>query len=217
MRCRIYQRNLSMALAAGRPLSRRLQRHLATCERCRAVHEELTALARGLRSAGDQPAPPLPAGLRERIVRIVREDGEGAPAPRSTRSLSLRLLAAVAAAACVLLAVGLLVTVWWPPAEPPVVRREPAPRVRPIFPPGPGDLGNALLADVAALTSEPLADEMRCLARQTRQIGSAMFACVPTELVPGADGQWLDALLPGLTDSPGPAPTPSSRPRPDQG
>ena len=211
MRCRIYQRKLSISLAAGKGLSRRLRRHLAGCERCRAVHEELTALGRGLRAAAGEAEPALPGALRGRIVEALRAEGAARPVP--ARVIPLRLIAAVAAAACVLVALGLLVMVWpMGPDEPPVVIRDAKPKPRWVAPPGPEDLTDALLADVAALTSLPMVDEMRRLADDTRQMGSAMFACVPTELIRGSDGQWLDALLPVLTGSGEPEPTPTSRP-----
>ncbi len=210
MRCRIHQRNMSIALAAGEPLSPRLERHLARCERCRKYRDELEAIGRRLRQAVP-PQEPLSPELSGRILGAIRSAGAERPKPPA-RIIPLRTIVAVAAAACVLLGLGLLAMVWpWDAVEQPVVRL-PKPQPQPITPPGPEDLTKGLWPGVENLTSAPMMDEMERLADDTRRIGSAMLACLPMELIRGGDGEWIDALLPGLS-APRPATrAPTSRP-----
>jgi len=204
MRCRIHQRNLFIALTAGEPLSPRLQRHLARCERCRKRRDELEAMLRRLREAAGAEGPLSPE-LSERIFEAIRSVDTLPPKP-AARVVPLRTIGAVAAAAGVLLGLGLL-AVLWPtgPAEPPVVRA-PKPEPQPIAPPGPEDLTKVFWSDVEVLTSATMEKEIQRLADDTRRIGGAMLACLPMELIRRGNGEWIDALLPAA-----PAPREASR------
>jgi len=211
MRCRIYQRNLSIALAAGEPPSPRVRRHLARCDACREHHEKLSAMAQRLRDAAG-PAEPLSGELSGRILQAVRAAGAERP-KRPARVIPLRVIGALAAAASLVLAIVLVVTTWRPDRPPAVVKRpRPAPTSPRAIPLGPGRLTEAFWSDVERLTAGPVADEMQHLAADTRRIGSAMVACLPVDLIRRGDGRWIDALLPGVSDTKKAPPAPASRP-----
>ena len=215
MRCLVCQRNVSIALACGEPLSPRVQRHLAGCEQCRKHHDELEAMGRRLRQAVPAEGPLSPQ-LSGRIIEAIRSAGPQQLRP-AARVIPLRTIGAVAAAACLLLGLGLVITLWpWGPVEQPVVRA-PKPQPRPISPPGPEDLTKEFWSDVEGFTSAPMMDEMQRLADDTRRIGGAMLACLPMDLIRRGDGAWIDSLLPGLSAPREATPTPTSRPDPSRG
>jgi anti-sigma-K factor RskA len=81
------------------------ERHLATCERCRAELETMQGTASALAYAVRSPAPP--AELRERIVGQARlERGDVVPL-RPRRRLTYALGATAAVAACAAALIGL--------------------------------------------------------------------------------------------------------------
>jgi predicted anti-sigma-YlaC factor YlaD len=54
----------------------RVMRHLAKCERCRALYESVVAMLGGLRELrGREPAPD--PGLADRVVDRIRRDDDG--------------------------------------------------------------------------------------------------------------------------------------------
>ena len=220
MRCRIYRWVLTGTMAEDKPLSKRLKRHLQACEPCRDHHVRIGAMQQQLRQ--DLPdAPPLSTELGGRILEAIRSGTTSRPDPLPRPALRFpgRLVLAAAAAACVLLGVALVVLS--PPVEPPrtpIVELEKGKQtVEPAIAPGPEDLTSGFWADVEQLAAAPVADEMRRMADDTRQIGSALLAQLPLELVGAGDGELIDALLGGLTDTPAPAPPPASRPSPSKG
>ena len=81
------------------------ERHLATCERCRAELAELQDTASALAYAVESPAPP--EALRARILDQARLEQSNVVPLRPRRGLTYGLGAFAAAAAAVAIAVGI--------------------------------------------------------------------------------------------------------------
>ena len=124
MKCRLCKFWMDRALDDGRPLSARIERHVANCEECRRYHEAQQSVVRrlqaGRRMAGaietadstlaaaagaTEIAPPF---LRARILSEIRSDS------RREAPVSVTRWAWVGAAAA---AVALAVIVDWSPTE----------------------------------------------------------------------------------------------------
>jgi hypothetical protein len=140
-----------------------VERHLADCPGCAAVHAASLRLTDGLRRLGP-PRPPL--GLNDRIVAAVLEE------QRAARKRSRRRAAVLALAACLLIATGALglyyagVLKFGTGNPPPVVQNNPE-RTEPETPPpsvrGSVSEAGSALATLTTRTADETVGQTRLL------------------------------------------------------
>ncbi len=102
------------------------ERHLATCDSCRAEVESLRDAAGHL---ADASAAPPPADLRTRILASA-QSVRPLPPPAPEASVRRWRIPAIAAAAALVIGLGVGVATEWRPDEPPKVQMTLADRVR---------------------------------------------------------------------------------------
>ncbi len=140
------------------------------------------------------PMEPLDAELQSRIIKAIRTES-------TTRRKGLvfrRYMAATAAvAAGILLVISFLLinrSVVNKP-EDPVVRTLPARNGNPLDEiPQAGQIVDDSLLAVTAFTTDSAVQEMRDMAQDASDIGSAMFASLPINMSSDSPGQWWNLL-----------------------
>jgi hypothetical protein len=140
------------------------------------------------------PEEPLPPELETRIVASIRAESD-----RRGRVLTFRRFAIGGAlAAGVLLAITFVVISRigvTPPA--PIAPRDtdgPGEGIFEKIPPAPVIVNNSLTA-VEEFAADSVVQEMRHLARDASDIGSAMLASLPVDVGVGGQSQWWNRLL----------------------
>ena len=154
---------ISHAADIDRPIGGITKKHIERCETCRRFYESCRLLGDGLRAEAED----LSSSCEQRIERI--KEGLAGPSRRS-RHIPIRLRH-FAAAACIALAATAAVMFMSRPPEPKPPAEEP-------FMPISYLQGTDLQASWSGLLEEPLAGEMKSLARDTESAIRFLVACV---------------------------------------
>ena len=166
MFCRFFKIMISHAADVDRPPGGITKKHIERCESCRRFYESCRFLSDDLRAE----AVDLSSSCEQRIERIKK--GLAGPS-RRPRHIPIRLRYFAAAACMVLAATAAVMYMSRPPEHPP-------PEDPPVA--SISDLvGTDLQSTWPGLLEEPLAGEMKSLARDTESAIRFLVACVDVD------------------------------------